>query len=81
MTVVLHPPYFSLFLQLKLKVRDQNLDTTEVVEAESQEMLNILTEHDFQDVFKNGRSVENGAYEQKGATSKEMEASRPKHSY
>jgi hypothetical protein len=38
----------------------------EVMEAESQVVLNTLTEHDFQDAFKNGRSAENGAYKRKG---------------
>jgi hypothetical protein len=41
-----------------------------MIEAESQAVLNTLTEHDFQDAFKNGRST--------GATSGEMVARRPK---
>jgi hypothetical protein len=38
-----HPPYFSV---------SPTEDTTEVIEAESQAVLNTLTEHDFQDAFK-----------------------------
>jgi hypothetical protein len=37
-------------LQLKLKVRQ--FDPTEVIEEESQAVLNTLTKHDFQDAFK-----------------------------
>jgi histone-lysine N-methyltransferase SETMAR len=59
-TVVPHPPYspdmapsdFSLFLQLKMKLRGCCFDTTEVIEAELQTGLNTLTEYDFQDAFK-----------------------------
>jgi hypothetical protein len=43
--------------------------TTKVIEAESQAVLNTLTEHDFEDAFKNGRSAGNGAYARKGTTS------------
>jgi hypothetical protein len=51
-TVVPHPPYFSLFPRLKIKLKDGHFDTTEVMEAGSQAVLNTLTEHDFQDAFK-----------------------------
>jgi hypothetical protein len=47
MTVVLHPSYFSQFLQLEIKLKIHHSDTTEVIEAESQAVLNTLTEHDF----------------------------------
>jgi hypothetical protein len=36
---------------MKIKLKGRHFDTLEVIEAESQEVLNILTEHDFQDVF------------------------------
>jgi hypothetical protein len=49
-----------------------------VIEAEWQAVLNTLTENDFQDAFKNGRSVENDAYARKGITSRFMVASRLK---
>jgi hypothetical protein len=55
--------------------------TLEVIEAESQLMLNSLSEHDFQDAFKNGRSAGNSAYMQKGTTSRVMVASRLKVSF
>jgi hypothetical protein len=37
---------------LKIKLRGLHFDTTEVIGAESQAVLNTLTEHDFQDAFK-----------------------------
>jgi hypothetical protein len=55
MTVVPHPPYFSLFPRMKIKLKSLHFDTMEVIEAESQAVLNTLTENDFQDAFKNGR--------------------------
>jgi hypothetical protein len=36
-------------------VKGCHFDTTEVIEAQSQAVLNILTERDFHDAFKNGR--------------------------
>jgi hypothetical protein len=61
LTVVPHPPYtpdlgtcdFSLFLRLKIKLKGRNFDKIEVIEAELQAVLNTVTEHDFQDAFKN----------------------------
>jgi hypothetical protein len=47
---------------LKVKLKGGHFDTTEVMEAESQAVLNSLTEHDFQDAFKNGRSAGDGVY-------------------
>jgi hypothetical protein len=47
-TVVLQPPYFSLFPRLKIKLNGRHFDITEVIEAESQAVLNILTEHKLQ---------------------------------
>jgi hypothetical protein len=38
---------------LKIKLKGRHFDTTEVIEAESQTVLNTLTEHHFQDAFKN----------------------------
>jgi hypothetical protein len=49
-----------------------------VIGAESQAVLNTLTEHDFQDAFKkNGRSAGNGAYAPKWTIPKVVVASRP----
>jgi hypothetical protein len=61
-TLVLHPSYLSLFPRLKIKRKGRHFDTTEVIEVESQAVLNTLTEQDFQDAFKNCRSAGNGAY-------------------
>jgi hypothetical protein len=36
---------------LKIKLKGWHVDTIEVIEAESQAVLNTLTEHNFQDVF------------------------------
>jgi hypothetical protein len=51
MTVVPCPPSFSLFPRLKINLKGCHFDTIKVIEAESQAMLNTLTENDFQDVF------------------------------
>jgi hypothetical protein len=53
MTVGPHPLFFSLFSQLKIKLKGFHFDTIEVIEAESQAVLNTHTEHDFHDAFKN----------------------------
>jgi hypothetical protein len=37
---------------LKIKLKGRYSDTTAVITAESQAVLNTLTEHDFQDAFK-----------------------------
>jgi hypothetical protein len=37
---------------LKIKLKDHHFDTVEVMEAKSQVVLIILTEHDFQGAFK-----------------------------
>jgi hypothetical protein len=58
--IVPHPPYFSLFLRLKVRLKCRHFDTIEVIEARSQTGLNTLTEHDFQDAFKNDRSTGKG---------------------
>jgi hypothetical protein len=52
MTVIPHPPYFPLFPRLKIKLKGCHFDTVEVIDAESQVVLNTLIEHDFQDAFK-----------------------------
>jgi hypothetical protein len=35
-----------------MKLKGRHFDTIEVIEAESQAVLNTLTEHDFQDAYK-----------------------------
>jgi hypothetical protein len=81
MTVVPQPNYFSLFPRLKIKLEGRNFNTTEVIEAESQAVLNTLTGNDFRDAFKNGRSAGNGAYARKGTTSRVLVASKPRVSF
>jgi hypothetical protein len=44
-----------------MQLKGRHFDPTEVMEAELQAVLNTLTEHDFQDAFKNDRSTRNGA--------------------
>jgi hypothetical protein len=45
-------------------------------------VLYILTDHDFQDAFKNGKSAGNGAYSWKGTTSRVVVVgNRPKVSF
>jgi hypothetical protein len=63
-----HSPYFSLFSRLKIKQKGRHFDTVEVMKAESQAVLNTLTEHDFQGAIKNDRGAGNGAYAWKGTS-------------
>jgi hypothetical protein len=35
-----------------MKVKGRNFDTTDMIETESQAVLNTFTEHDLQDAFK-----------------------------
>jgi hypothetical protein len=88
-TVVPHPPLssdsapcdFSLFFQLKIKLKCRHFDTNELIEGESQAALNTLIEHDFQDAFKNDRSAGKGANARKGTAWRAMVVSRPKVSF
>jgi hypothetical protein len=52
MTVVPHQPYSFLFPRLKIKLKGRHSDIIEMIEVESQAMLNTLIEHDFQDSCK-----------------------------
>jgi hypothetical protein len=70
--------HFYLFPPLKIKLKSRHFDTTEAIVAELQEVLNTLTEHDFQDAFKNDRDAGNGALMRMRTTSRVMVASRPK---
>jgi hypothetical protein len=51
MTVVPHPPYFSLIPQLKIKLKGHHFDIIEVIKAESREVLITLTEYNIQHKF------------------------------
>jgi hypothetical protein len=42
---------------LKLKLEGHHFDITEVIEAEPQALLNILTEHTFEDIFKKSEAL------------------------
>jgi hypothetical protein len=75
----LHPT--SSFPRLKMKLKGRHHDTLQMTEAESQTMLNTLTEHGFQDAFRNGRSAWNSAYAQKGPTVRLLVAERSKVSF
>jgi hypothetical protein len=81
MTVFPHPPYFSLFPSLKIKLKDRYFDTTEDIESKLQAVLNTLTKHDFQDAFKNGRNAGNNAFMWNGTTCRVLVVSRPKVSF
>jgi hypothetical protein len=50
-----NPSYFPLFFRLKIKLKIRHFETIEMIEAESKDLLNIHTEHDFQDAFKKWR--------------------------
>jgi hypothetical protein len=42
---------------MEIKLKGRHFDIVEVMEAELQAVLNTLTEHGFQDAFKNGRNA------------------------
>jgi hypothetical protein len=64
-----------LFPRLKIKLKCRHFDKIEVTEAESQAVLNTLTEHDFKGAFKKL------VYARKRSTKKAVVASRPKISF
>jgi hypothetical protein len=70
-----------MFPRLKIKHKSGHFDTTEVIEAESQALLNIFAEHNFQDTLKNGRNAWKSAYARKGSTRRIMVTSRPKDGF
>jgi hypothetical protein len=51
-TIIPHSPYFSLFPRLKIELESRHFDTTEVIEAELQAVVNTFTEHGFQYAFE-----------------------------
>jgi len=61
MTVVPNPPYspdlapsdYFLFPKLKMKLKVGRFQTLEEIQAESQAVLNMLRENDFQECLKN----------------------------
>jgi hypothetical protein len=55
---MLHPSYFPLFPQFRIKLKGRHFETIDLIEAESQAVLNTLTEHDFQDALKMAEELE-----------------------
>jgi hypothetical protein len=63
MAAIPHPAYspdmapcdFFLFPKIKLKLKGRRFDTTEEIQAESQSVLDTLTEQDFQEAFQKWR--------------------------
>jgi hypothetical protein len=49
------PCDFFLFIKMKLKLKGRRFDTTEEIQAQSQGVLDTLTEKDFQDAFQKWR--------------------------
>jgi hypothetical protein len=60
MAIIPHPPYspdlasrdFFLCPDMKMKLKGHRFDTTEEIQAESQRVLDTLTERDFQEAFQ-----------------------------
>jgi hypothetical protein len=61
-----------------MKLKSRRFDAIEVIEAESQVMLNTITEYYFEMHLKAGRSPESGAYARKGTISRVTVVNRPK---
>jgi hypothetical protein len=63
MALIPHPPYspdmapcdFFLFPKLKLKLKGRRFGTIEEIQAESQRVLDTLTENEFQEEFQKWR--------------------------
>jgi hypothetical protein len=85
MAVIPHPPYspdlapcdLFLFPKMKLKLKGRQFDTIEEMQAESQRVLDTLTEKDFQEAFQNDGDSWMGVYTREGTTSRVMAADRP----
>jgi hypothetical protein len=62
---------------MKLKLKGRRFDTIEEIQAESQRVLDTLTEKYFQEAFKNEGVDGTGVYMREGPTSRMMAADRP----
>jgi hypothetical protein len=51
----LAPCYLFLFPKIKLKLKGRRFDTIEEIQAESQRVLDTVTEKDFQEAFQRRR--------------------------
>jgi hypothetical protein len=61
---------------MKLKLKGRRFDTIEEIQAESQRVLDTVTEKDFQEAFQNGGDG-TGVYMREGTASRVMAADRP----
>jgi hypothetical protein len=85
MAVIPHPPYspdlapcdFFLFPKMKLKLKRCRFDTMEEIQAESQRVLDTLTEKTSRKRSKNGGDGGTSVYMWEGTTSRVMAADRP----
>jgi hypothetical protein len=63
MAAISHPPHspdlapcdFILFPKMKLKLKGRHFGTNEEIQAESQKVLDSVTENDFQEAFQKWR--------------------------
>jgi hypothetical protein len=84
MTVIPHPPYspdlapcgFFLFPKTKLKLKGRRFDTIEEIQAESQRVVDSMTEKDFPETFQKWRRW-TSVYMRERTTSRLMSADRP----
>jgi hypothetical protein len=76
--MIVAPTLLFFVSPIEDKAEGHHFDTIEVIDAESQAVLNTLTEHDFQDAFKNDREAGKCVYVQKGTASRMMVASSNK---
>jgi hypothetical protein len=73
----LTPCEFFLFPKIKLKLKRRRFHTIEEIQAESQRVLDTVTETDFQEAFKYGRDGGTRVYMWEGTTSRVIAADRP----
>jgi hypothetical protein len=62
---------------MKLKLKGRRFDTTEEIQAESQRVLDTVTEKDFSKRSKNGGDGGTGVCMREGTASRVMAANRP----
>jgi hypothetical protein len=85
MAVIPHPPYspdlapcdFFLFPKMKLKLKGRRFDTIDEIQAESQRVLDTLTEKTSRKRSKNEGDGRTGVYMREETTSMFMAADRP----
>jgi hypothetical protein len=85
MAVIPHPPYspdmapcdFFLFPKMKLMLKGRQFYNSEEIQAESQRVLDTVTEKDFQEAFQQGGDGGTGVYMREGTTSRVMVVDRP----